>query len=892
MACCPRRLANVTKPKLLLLDGHSMAYRAFYALPVENFMTSTGQPTNAVYGFMSMMLNVVQAEKPTHVAVAFDVSRKTFRSEIFADYKAQRASSPPEFAGQVDLIREVLDALDIRTIALEGFEADDVIATLADQASQGDVSTAIVTGDRDAFQLVNERVTVLYPKKGVSELARMTPESISDRYGVRPDQYADYAALRGDPSDNLPGVPGVGEKTAAKWIAQYGNLAELAAHDQELKGKVGEAFRIHLPQVMVNRSLTQLRSDAPVGVAWSECQWTGGDTDRINQIMDALQFQALRDRLAAIRPGDDEVKQETRQASRAEWRDISVGDLVPMLAHHTWYVSVAGQVARGRGTIDALAFTQDGSEVLIIEPSSKDWSGPLGTWFADPESHKVLHGSKATALSILSLGGVLRGVSFDTALAAYLAQPGQRSYALADVASRVLGLELNEPEAQGQLTLDSEVQRGVLAAESTAIRDLAVTLADQLRSAEALDLLHEIEIPTSLALAEMEFLGIALDIGELESLSTELSRDIHEAETQAHAIVGHSFNLGSPKQLQQILFEDRGLPKTKKIKTGFTTDADALQGLFATTGDPLLEQLLVYRDRIKLRQTVDGLLPLADSENRIHTTFHQTAAATGRLSSSDPNLQNIPVRTATGRRIRSCFIAGENAASLMTADYSQIEMRIMAHASGDEGLIEAFNTGEDLHTTVGASVFGVTRVNVTPDMRRQVKAMSYGLAYGLSAFGLSQQLDIGVDEARRLMDEYFARFGKVRDYLHETVEEARRTGYTQTFLGRRRYLPDLNSDNRQRRDMAERMALNAPIQGSAADIVKIAMLRVDAGIRLRGLSSRLLLQVHDELVLQVAPNEQSDLKDVVLDAMSHAFSLSVPLEVSIGIGPTWDAAAH
>jgi DNA polymerase I len=869
-----------------------MAYRAFYALPVENFTTSSGQPTNAVFGFLSMMLNVVQAEQPTHIAVAFDVSRTTFRSELFPDYKAQRASSPPEFSGQVELVRELLNALEIRTVALDGFEADDVIATLAEQASGENISTAIVTGDRDAFQLVNNHVTVLYPKKGVSELARMTPESITERYGVRPDQYADYAALRGDPSDNLPGVPGVGEKTAAKWIAHYGNLADLVQHADDLTGKVGEAFRTHVEQVIVNRSLTQLRTDAPVGISWHECKWTGGDSERINSIMDALQFQALRERMNAVRPGDNEAGTPPGRTSFAAWHVISVADLVTKLADHTWHVAIAGHIARGRGSIDALAFTREGEEVFIVEPSASDWSGPLATWFADADKPKVFHGAKSAALAIVSAGSTLHGVSFDTALAAYLAQPGQRSYALADVVARVLGMTLSEGDHQDQLTLDSQVQLGLLAAESVAIFELTAKLTEQLREADALALLNDIEIPTSLSLAQMEYLGIALDVDELSALSGELGRDIHEAETRAHAIVGHAFNLGSPKQLQQILFEDRGLPKTKKIKTGYTTDADALQGLFAATGDPLLEQLLRYRDRVKLRQTVDGLLPLADAENRIHTTFHQTAAATGRLSSSDPNLQNIPVRTATGRRIRACFIAGPKAEALMTADYSQIEMRIMAHASGDEGLIAAFISGEDLHTTVGASVFGVSREDVTPDMRRQVKAMSYGLAYGLSAFGLSQQLDIGVDEARRLMDEYFARFGGVRDYLHQTVEEARRTGYTQTFLGRRRYLPDLTSDNRQRRDMAERMALNAPIQGSAADIVKIAMLRVDEGIRQQGLSSALLLQVHDELVLQVAPGEQTALRDVVMTSMSTAFPLRVPLEVSIGIGPTWDAAAH
>jgi len=882
----------VTETKLLLLDGHSLAYRAFYALPVENFMTSTGQPTNAVYGFTSMLINVMQAEQPTHVIVAFDVSRKTFRSEMFSEYKAQRESSPQEFKGQVELAKELLQALDIPIVAVEGFEADDLIATLAHQAETQGVDVAIVTGDRDAFQLVSDHVTVLYPKKGVSELARMTPDAVLERYGVQPDQYADYAALRGDASDNLPGVPGVGEKTAAKWIAQFGTLSELIDHADDVSGKVGAALREHLPQVILNRSLTQLRSDAPVNVVWPECAWTGGDDARLQGVLDALQFHALRGRLAAIRPSAEPLANASSEVGEHTWREAGSAELVDMLGTDTWCIAVEGQVSRGRGQITTLGFTRDGMDVLTLTVEMGQFPKRLAEWFGDPSTNKVMHGAKSTALALLTEAEGLAGVAFDTALAAYLVQPGQRSYELADVAERVCGIQLAAPQKDQQLMMGEDLSHDAVAAQAAAIHALWRSLAAKIDEANTRQLLHDIEIPTSLALAEMEFLGISLDLPGLSLLSAELAADMRAAEESAHDLVGHQFNLGSPKQLQQVLFEERGLPKTKKIKTGYTTDAEALQSLFAATADPLLEQLLTFRDRMKLRQTVDGLLPLADADGRVHTTFHQTAAATGRLSSSDPNLQNIPVRTATGRRIRNCFIAGPGAEGLMTADYSQIEMRIMAHLSKDDGLIEAFISGEDLHTTVGASVFHVDPADVTPDMRRQVKAMSYGLAYGLSAFGLSQQLDIGVDDARRLMDEYFSRFGGVRDYLQRTVDEARRTGYTETLMGRRRYLPDLTSDNRQRRDMAERMALNAPIQGTAADIVKVAMLRVHRGLRDEGLSSALLLQVHDELVLQISPGERDDVARVVSTSMESAADLHVPLDVNIGFGKTWDEAAH
>ncbi|MEI6360663.1 MAG: DNA polymerase I [Actinomycetes bacterium] len=884
--------------RLLLLDGHSLAYRAFYALPVENFSTTTGQPTNAVFGFTSMLINVLRDEKPTHVVAAFDVSRQTFRTESFPEYKANRAASPAEFKGQVDLIREVLDALRIPVITADGFEADDVIATLVRRTKDVDWQVDIVTGDRDSFQLVDDRVTVLYPKKGVSELARMTPAAVEEKYGLTPEQYPDYAALRGDPSDNLPGIPGVGEKTAAKWLREYGSLGALVDRVDEVGGKVGDALRAALPQVLVNRHLTQLVDDVPLDIDLDTFALEPWDRAAVDQLFDTLQFRALRERLDKVRPSSGEDEQAAAQAAADE--GASVVDLTSATASAwlagvsgTASVAVSGRFGKGTGVIDAIAVLDERGEVGVLACEAAAQAEIALHWLADPAVAKDFHDAKGPALALLASGRELGGLHIDTALAAYLDSPGQRGFGLAEVCHRVLGLTLDTESGSDQLMLDTgEDTSAALAAQASAIRALAIELEKRLVGQGASDLLFAVEVPLVPVLALMEHAGIAVDVAGLTALSDEFGADMRRSEEEAHRLVGRSFNLGSPKQLQEILFGERNLPKTKKIKTGYTTDAEALQQLYAQTEDPLLEQLLGWRDRSKLRQTVDGLIPLADAEQRIHTTFNQMVAATGRLSSQDPNLQNIPIRTEAGRRIRGCFVVGAGYETLLTADYSQIEMRIMAHLSEDAGLIDAFRSGEDLHTTVASRVFGVKPGDVDAEMRRRIKAMSYGLAYGLSPYGLSQQLGISADEARRLMDEYFERFGGVRDYLAEVVERARAHGYTETMLGRRRHLPDLNSENRQRREMAERMALNAPIQGSAADIVKVSMLNVQAALADAGMRSRLLLQVHDELVLEVYPGEKDALEALVRTAMAGAADLSVPLDVSVGFGASWQEAAH
>ncbi|MFN8167167.1 MAG: DNA polymerase I [Candidatus Nanopelagicales bacterium] len=889
------------RPRLLLLDGHSLAYRAFYALPVENFSTTTGQPTNAVYGFTSMLINTLRDERPTHVGVAFDVSRQTFRSAEYPEYKATRSSTPDAFKGQIPLIRDVLDALDIPHVEIDGFEADDVIATLTTQAVAEGMDVLIVTGDRDAYQLVGPHVTVLYPKKGVSDLARMTPEAVEEKYGLTPAQYPDYAALRGDPSDNLPSIPGVGEKTASKWVREFGSLTELVDRVDEVKGKAGDALRQALPDVIRNRRLTELVRDVPLPVDPAGLARRPFERERVHEVFDALQFRVLRERLFAEHADDAAPAVGAEVVVEVEILGAGVG---AWLDEHApagvrTGVDVVGTWGRGTGDVRALSVAApDGAVAHVpVEGLGQVDEAALAAWLADEARPKALHDAKGPELALRARGWTLSGLTCDTALAAYLVLPGQRTFELGDLVARFLKRELAGSDAAGsaQLSFDTDADAELAAASGAQARgvlDLADALEVELEARGGTRLMREVELPLLHVLADLEQAGIAVDTAHLESLEAEFAEHMRGAEEAAHDLAGRPFNLGSPKQLQEILFGERGLPPTKKIKTGYTTDAEALQSLFAQTGDPLLEQLLRWRDVSKLRQTVTGLLSSVSDDGRIHTTFNQIVAATGRLSSQDPNLQNIPIRTDEGRRIRSGFVVGAGFECLLTADYSQIEMRLMAHLSEDAGLVEAFNSGEDLHSYVASRVFGVPTDEVTPEMRRKIKAMSYGLAYGLSPYGLSQQLGITPGEASELMDDYFERFGGVRDYLREAVDRARGTGYTETMLGRRRYLPDLNSDVRQRREMAERMALNAPIQGSAADIVKVAMLQVDAALRAGGLRSRMLLQVHDELVLEVAPGELAQVEALVRAEMGSAIPLDVPLDVSVGTGRTWEDAGH
>ena len=858
--------------RVLLIDGHSMAYRAFFALPSENFTTAQGQHTNAIYGFATMLLSLLTTEKPTHVAVAFDVSRKTFRSEIFPEYKANRAKTPDEFRSQMSYLHDLVSAFGITTFEVDGFEADDIIATIAKQAEREDAEVFICTGDRDSFQLVNEKTTVLYPKRGVSDLARMTPDAVQEKYGMSPEQYPDFAALRGDPSDNLPSVPGVGEKTAAKWIVEYGSLHELIANIDKLGGKVGQSLRDSVNDVIRNRELTQLVANVPLELSIDALAWSGVDESKTNPLFEKLEFKTLKDRMKPI------LLQTTSKISEPALElfvsEIAEGIITPeeasaRITQHSGDIAIAYQLVDDKLHRYAVALTPD--DVFLVHASA------MGDWATNGEVTKIAHDSK----SLARING-LAGISFDTALAAYLVNPGVRSQELKDIQER-----WGDGSAINQSSPEQE-----LLTSARALFTLKESLTRELKERNLWELFITMELPVAELLGRMEAVGIAVNKKGLDELASFFEGEVSRETKAAHDSVGHEFNVASPKQLQVVLFDELNLPKTKKIKTGYTTDAESLDWLHQKSGHPVLTSLLRIRETKKLGTTVEGLIAEIAKDGRIHTHFQQTVAATGRLSSTGPNLQNIPVRTEEGRRIRDCFTVGKGYVALLTADYSQIEMRIMAHLSHDEKLLAAFASGEDLHATVAGLVFGVKPSEVDPEMRRQMKAMSYGLAYGLSSYGLSAQLDISPPAAQQLMDTYFERFGGIRDYLKTVVEDARKVGYTETIMGRRRYLPDLMHDNRQRREVAERMALNAPIQGSAADIIKLAMLNVQAAIEQESLKSRLLLQIHDELILEVVAGEEETVSELVKREMGAAYPLRAPLDVNAGLGLTWHEAAH
>ncbi len=889
-------MTEKTDQTLMLIDGHSMAFRAFFALPAENFSTTGGQNTNAVYGFLSMLATLLKEEKPSHVAVAFDVGRKTFRTEMFPDYKAQRAATPPEFKGQVEILKDVLKTLGITTIEKDNFEADDVIATLAVAAKPLGFETAIVTGDRDSFQLVNDTTTVLYPMRGVSVLHRFTPEAVEEKYGLTPEQYPDFAALRGDPSDNLPNIPGVGDKTATRWIVEYGTLDNLLEHADEIKGKAGVSFRERIEQVKMNRTLTEMIKDMELPVGPDDLEMRPASVAEVAAEFDTLEFGTnLRERvLASVKTEGDLPVEEVVEQDEVivdtvhldEWLSTRQGQVLALA------ITGVGTPATGDAHSIAIVDTDRHAVVADLADITPEAEKAFAAWIAS-DSPKLLHSAKAVFHMLAGRGFELNGITHDTAIAAYLLRPGQRTYELADVYQRHLQRQLKAAESSNQLTLLDAGDSQALVDEAVAIFELAEVLTVQLQAINAFELYRDLEIPLLTILARMESIGIAVDAQTLEEQLKSFINQVQQEEEAARELAEDpTLNLSSPKQLQSVLFETFDMPKTKKTKTGYSTAAAEIEALAVKNPHPFLDHLLAHRQYQKMKTTLEGLIRSVGSDGRIHTTFNQTVTSTGRLSSTDPNLQNIPVRTEAGRKIRSGFVVGEGFETLLTADYSQIEMRVMAHLSQDPGLIEAYQEGEDLHNYVGSKVFDVPIDGVTPELRRRVKAMSYGLVYGLSAFGLSQQLDISPGEAKAIMENYFERFGGVQRYLGEVVDQARKTGYTETLFGRRRYLPELTSDNRVARENAERAALNAPIQGTAADIIKVAMIRVDRELQEAKVKSRVLLQVHDELVVEIASGELEQVQNIIEREMDGAISLLVPLEVSAGDGRDWDTAAH
>lgn len=876
------------RPTLMLVDGHSLAFRAFYALPLDNFVTPEGQHTNAIHGFLSMLLSLLKKEQPSHLAIAFDISRYSFRTKIYPDYKATRGETPPEFVGQVPLLQEALGAMNILTLQKEDYEADDIIATLAHQGSEAGFRVLVVSGDRDTFQLIDDNTTILYPSsRGVSELKRYDADAVIERYGIPPERYPDVAALVGETSDNLIGVDKVGEKTAVKWLTQYGDLDGVLAHKDEIRGVVGQNLRDQYERAVLNRQLNHLLRDVDLPVTPADLTRRDIDTAKVKDIFQKLRFRTLTERVLAL-AGEDQNEPEPVVPVVSTNVPAATYLLDEELAKWLSSQSALRIVSDPDHLGVRVALASDAAIVIVEAGKGSPDLTPLVDWLMSDQAQVITDDGKAL-LHLLGSPRVQRTcIAGDIRLTNWLINPSGKPQPLRHLIDDRLGVSISGGDPNQLVPESSDTSLAELAWYLGPLHDALV--ADLPPDSAAV--LHDIDIPLIPVLQQMEATGIGSDKPALTALEKRLAAEADDAQKKAFEAIGREVNLASPKQLQEVLFDQLGMPKTRATKTGFTTDAAALQDLQESSPHPFLDHLLTHRDVTKLRQIVEGLLKAIGEDGRLHTTFDQTGTSTGRLSSLEPNLQNIPVRTEQGREIRATFVSQEPYEGLLTADYSQIEMRIMAHFSGDNDLISAFERGEDLHRFVGSQVFGVEPDDVTPLMRTKVKAMSYGLAYGLSAFGLAKQLRIPTDEAKALMTDYFTRFGKVRDYLRDVVEQAKKDGYTLTAFGRRRVFHDLASPNRVVREAAERAALNAPMQGTAADIIKRAMIAITARLADDGFHSRMVLQVHDELIFEVWPGEREKLTDMVVHEMSHAASLSVPLDVQVGFGKNWDDAAH
>ncbi|HYI31834.1 MAG TPA: DNA polymerase I [Glaciibacter sp.] len=884
----------------MIIDGHSLAFRAFYALPVDSFRTRDGQHTNAIHGFLSMLLLLLRTEKPTHLAVAFDISRASFRTRDYPEYKGTRNDTPSEFMGQIPLLQEALAAMNIPTLMKEDYEADDILATLSVRGTEAGYNVLLVSGDRDTIQLVNDNVILLYPSaQGVSQLTRYDTARVRERYGIEPHQYPDVAALVGETSDNLIGISKVGEKTAVKWLGLYGSLDGILEHADEIKGVVGNNLREQKENAIRNRRLNRLVTDVEIPVELPALERGSINEESVRAVFERLEFKNLLERVFKDEGGEGPIADAVLETVTELRPEVPKAKVIPDLLDEeleAWIKRALDASPEGLGlTVEVF----DGKPIgfglaspteavnLMWQQGRSDYA-PLEAWLAS-DAPKIMHDAKPQLKALKRAGLAFDGLAVDTLVAGWLLRPGGPDKTLSDLVSRYLDETLPIHDVN-QLVPDESEGSGIPMQAWYTLRSAAAIIA--LLDDGSRRVLTDIEMPTLLALVDMELAGVAVSHEQLSELSGQLAERAARLAAGAYAEIGREVNLGSPKQLQEVLFDQLGMPKTRANKTGFSTDAGALADLQASNPHPFLDLLLEHRDASKLRQIVETLDKAIDSTGRIHTNYQQIGTTTGRISSNDPNLQNIPIRTEEGRRIRAAFHAGPEAECLLTADYSQIEMRIMAHLSGDPGLIEAFNAGEDLHRFVGSRIFGVPPAEVSPYMRTKVKAMSYGLAYGLSAFGLSKQLRIETAEAKQLMADYFARFGAVREYLRNVVAQAREDGYTETIFGRRRPFAELHSPNRVIRENAERAALNAPIQGSAADIMKIAMIGIASDLSAQGMESRMMLQVHDELIFEVSPGEWDALSQVVRHRMSTAADLLVPLDVQIGRGDDWDDAAH
>ena len=906
MATGARAPVDDAPRRLFLLDGHSLSYRAFFALP-PSLATTSGQVTNAVYGFTSMLIKLLAEEHPDYIAVAFDKGPPTVRLEQYAEYKAGRRETPDEFRQQLPLIHEVVETLRIPIVEVEGYEADDAIATLAVRSHAEGIDAVIVTADRDFFQLVRPGITVLFNRKGISDIVCYDEAAITERFGLPPSKYLEYVALKGDTSDNIPGVPGVGEKTASKLVQDFGTVENLLENTAELKGRVREGIEAAAGDLLRNRELARLNDDLDLPLDPQDCAMGEWDPEAVRRLFNSLEFRTLFERL-------EDVGRSTKPAVEAASVDVGEGSAADVERLLTPKGPKAMYVVAGDG-LRGIAVSPGGGAATFAQmeaPSKK-----IAAWLADDSAPKWVHDEKQTRTAMLAVGAELRGVEFDTLLAGYLLDPAEASYPLDALCRAYLGLDVLEaaeagedagatpaaphPSGEAQLFSDGDetaaadsaaalARRG--GASAAAVGLLAPVMREKVERAGLDGLLRDVELPLSAVLAGMQAFGIALDVGYLQEMSENVGDRMATLEADIYGYAGEEFNLNSPPQLRVILYEKLGLSPGKRTSKGaLSTDADVLEKL--RDRHPIVEAILGYRELSKLKSTyLDALPPLVDPrDGRIHTTFSQIGAATGRLSSRDPNLQNIPVRGELGRQIRRAFVPSGPERELLVADYSQIELRVLAHLSGDEELHAAFAAGADIHAATAARVFDLPIEEVEPEMRRRAKVVNYGLAYGMNAYGLASRMGIAPDEAQEFIDSYFAGFPRIKDYLDQQVVRASADGYTSTMLGRRRYLPELQSANPRIRDMGRRMALNAPIQGSAADVLKLAMIEVDGRLGPSELDCVMVLTVHDELVFDVASSDREAAGTLVKAAMEQAYPLTVPLRADLGWGPNWAEAA-
>jgi DNA polymerase-1 len=869
--------------RLFLLDGHSLAYRAFFALP-PTLATSTGQITNAVYGFTSMLIKLLTEERPDLIAVAFDKGPPTIRLEKDADYKAGRPDTPGEFRPQLGLIEEVLDVLRVPVIHQEGHEADDAIGTLAIRAAERGIEAVIVTADRDFFQLVRPGIRVMFNRRGISDIALYDEASVEERYGIPPEKYLDYVALKGDPSDNIPGVPGVGEKTAAKLVQEWGSVEAVVEHAGELKGRLAAAIAEHADRLALNKDLARIETSLPLAVEPEDCAMGEWDLDAVRRLFNSLEFRSLFDRLQEA----GRAPKPAGEVAELDLREVSEKELAKVLASDA---TLAVRLDADLGDVRGMAVSAGGAQAAYARLQGVR---PVATFLADPERAKWTHDAKAVEASATAAGVQVSGMVFDTLLAGYLLDPATAIYPLPALCEKYLGADVLgsvQEEDEGQLFAEDPWR--AVAAEAAAVALLAPVMEEQVDKQGLRELLETVEMPLSSVLARMEARGVKLDVDYLEEMGESVRDKMATLREDVFRHAGEEFNLNSPPQLRVILYEKLGLSPGKKTPKGqLSTDASVLEKL--RDQHPVVDALLEWRELDKLNSTYLEALPreVDARDGRVHTSFNQTGAATGRLSSSEPNLQNIPVRTELGRQIRRAFIPGDSGQLLLAADYSQIELRVLAHLSGDEGLRQAFASGHDIHTATAARVFGLPEAKVDPGLRSRAKMVNYGLAYGLSAWGLASRLDIAPDEAQEIMDAYFEAFPTIREFLDKQVARAAAEGFTETMLGRRRYIPELQAANPRVRDLGRRQALNAPIQGSASDVFKVAMIRVDEALRERPeLDCHMLLTVHDELVFEVSKEHLDEAAELVKRRMEGAVELDVDLQADIGWGANWADAA-